>query len=100
MFYIYTLPFTTGAGVMAVLSWIQPFRALRGIGGRDFTLLFCSGIVLMLAALSPLSGVGRSDDNAPSAIAHKFWRCCFRGKVRRWRVGCLRSKRLRLAETG
>ncbi len=53
-----TLPVTIGAGVVAVFFLVRLFRTLCEAGTRHFALWFSLGIILILAALSPVAIIG------------------------------------------
>ena len=52
------LPVTIGAGLVAVFSLVRLFRGLCEAGTRRFALWFSLGIILTLAALSPVAMLG------------------------------------------
>ena len=51
--YLWGFPFMIGAAVMAVVSQVRLYRALRGAPMRDCAPLISAGGILTLAALSP-----------------------------------------------
>jgi hypothetical protein len=57
-FFMRALPVTIGAGAVAVFSLVRLFRGLCEAGTRHFALWFSLGIILTLAALSPVAMLG------------------------------------------